>query len=301
MKRFSVTGMTRDKIYDLTQGKPGSKVAWFTANSNGEAESVKVVLKPKARLKTLQFDVDFAELAIKGRGAMGNIVTKNEVHHFTLSRKGHSTLGGRQVWFDHDVLRINYDGRGEYLGEFGPSDLVLVVLDNGEFYTSTFDASNHYEEGIMLIQRFRPETVWTAILRDADQGNYPYVKRFKFEPSARRQRYLGENERSALIALSDKDGARFLVTFGGVDEIRGQLTLDAEDFIAVKSLRAKGKRLTTYEVASIIEIEPREKPDPENMAESDGEADSEADEDDASDAQSDDEVRDELTGQQRIF
>lgn len=301
MKRFSVTGMTRDKIYDLTQGKPGSKVAWFTANSNGEAESVKVVLKPKARLKTLQFDVDFAELAIKGRGAMGNIVTKNEVHHFTLSRKGHSTLGGRQVWFDHDVLRINYDGRGEYLGEFGPSDLVLVVLDNGEFYTSTFDASNHYEEGIMLIQRFRPETVWTAILRDADQGNYPYVKRFKFEPSARRQRYLGENERSALIALSDKDGARFLVTFGGVDEIRGQLTLDAEDFIAVKSLRAKGKRLTTYEVASIIEIEPREKPDPENMAESDGEADSEADEDDASGAQSDDEVRDELTGQQRIF
>ncbi len=301
MKRFSVTGMTRDKIYDLTQGKPGSKVAWFTANSNGEAESVKVVLKPKARLKTLQFDVDFAELAIKGRGAMGNIVTKNEVHHFTLSRKGHSTLGGRQVWFDHDVLRINYDGRGEYLGEFGPSDLVLVVLDNGEFYTSTFDASNHYEEGIMLIQRFRPETVWTAILRDADQGNYPYVKRFKFEPSARRQRYLGENERSALIALSDKDGARFLVTFGGADEIRGQLTLDADDFIAVKSLRAKGKRLTTYEVASIIEIEPREKPDPENMAESDGEADSEADEDDASDAQSDDEVRDELTGQQRIF
>ena len=301
MKRFSVTGMTRDKIYDLTQGKPGSKVAWFTANSNGEAESVKVVLKPKARLKTLQFDVDFAELAIKGRGAMGNIVTKNEVHHFTLSRKGHSTLGGRQVWFDHDVLRINYDGRGEYLGEFGPSDLVLVVLDNGEFYTSTFDASNHYEEGIMLIQRFRPETVWTAILRDADQGNYPYVKRFKFEPSARRQRYLGENERSALIALSDKDGARFLVTFGGADEIRGQLTLDADDFIAVKSLRAKGKRLTTYEVASIAEIEPREKPDPENMAESDGEAESEVDEDDASGAQSDDEVRDELTGQQRIF
>lgn len=301
MKRFSVTGMTRDKVYDLTQGKPGSKVAWFTANSNGEAESVKVVLKPKARLKTLQFDVDFAELAIKGRGAMGNIVTKNEVHHFTLSRKGHSTLGGRQVWFDHDVLRINYDGRGEYLGEFGPSDLVLVVLDNGEYYTSTFDASNHYEEGIMLIQRFRPETVWTAILRDADQGNYPYVKRFKFEPSARRQRYLGENEHSALIALSDKDGARFLVTFGGADEIRGQLTLDAEDFIAVKSLRAKGKRLTTYEVASITEIEPREKSDPENMAESDGEADTEADEDDTSGAQSDDEVRDELTGQQRIF
>lgn len=153
----------------------------------------------------------------------------------------------------------------------------------------------------MLIQRFRPETVWTAILRDADQGNYPYVKRFKFEPSARRQRYLGENEHSALIALSDKDGARFLVTFGGADEIRGQLTLDAEDFIAVKSLRAKGKRLTTYEVASITEIEPREKSDPENMAESDGEADKEADEDDTSGAQSDDEVRDELTGQQRIF
>lgn len=300
MKRFSVTGMTRDKVYDLTQSKPGSKVAWFTANSNGEAESVKVVLKPKARLKTLQFDVDFAELAIKGRGAMGNIVTKNEVHHFTLSRKGQSTLGGRQVWFDHDVLRINYDGRGEYLGEFGPNDLVLVVLDNGEYYTSSFDASNHYEDGIMLIQRFRPDTVWTAILRDADQGNYPYMKRFKFEPSARRQRYLGENERSTLIALSDQDGARFTVTFAGVDEIRMPLTVDAEEFVAVKSLRAKGKRLTTYEVAAITEIEPREKPEPENMASEEPE-DSGDEEDETVPEQSDDEVRDELTGQQRIF
>ncbi len=169
MKRFSVTGMTRDRVYDLTQGKSGSKVVWFTANSNGEAESVKVVLKPKARLKTLQFDVDFADLAIKGRGAMGNIV-----HHFTLNRKGQSTLGGRQVWFDHDVLRINYDGRGEYLGEFGPNDLVLVVLNNGEYYTTSFDASNHYDDDIMFIERFRPEVVWTAILRDASQGNYPY-------------------------------------------------------------------------------------------------------------------------------
>lgn len=301
MKRFSVTGMTRDRVYDLTQGKPGSKVVWFTANSNGEAESVKVVLKPKARLKTLQFNVDFADLAIKGRGAMGNIVTKNEVHHFTLNRKGQSTLGGRQVWFDHDVLRINYDGRGEYLGEFGPNDLVLVVLNNGEYYTTSFDASNHYDDDIMFIERFRPEVVWTAILRDASQGNYPYVKRFKFEPSTRRQHYLGDNERSTLIALSDKDGARFTVTFAGVDEIRMPMTLDAEEFVAVKSLRAKGKRLTTYEVASITEIEPREKTEPENMAEMQSDDDDGLENENEPNAQSDDEVRDELTGQQRIF
>ncbi|MDE5959090.1 MAG: DNA gyrase/topoisomerase IV subunit A, partial [Muribaculaceae bacterium] len=192
MKRFFVTGITRDKEYDLTQGTPGSRVCYFSRNPNGEAEVVRVTLKPKARLNKLQFDVDFGELAIKGKQSRGNIVTRNEVHRFSLRERGASTLGGRKVWFDPDVLRLNYDGRGEYLGEFSGTDLVLVVLRNGEFYTSTFDATNHYEEGILRIERFRQGTVWSAVLFDADQG-YPYIKRFAFEPTAKKQRFIGEN------------------------------------------------------------------------------------------------------------
>ena len=171
-----------------------------------------------ARLKTLQFDVDFGELAIKGKQSQGNIVTKNEVHRFSLKEKGASTLGGREVWFDPDVLRINYDGRGDYLGEFSGNDQVLVILKNGEYYMSTFDQSNHYEDNILRIEKFRPGHVWTAVLNDADQG-YPYIKRFTFEPTNKRQRFLGENENSTLIALSDAPGARFEVTFGGGDAV----------------------------------------------------------------------------------
>ncbi|MDE6692031.1 MAG: DNA gyrase/topoisomerase IV subunit A, partial [Muribaculaceae bacterium] len=156
MKRFAVTGITRDKEYDITQGAPGSKICWFSANPNGEAEVVKVTLKPKQRMKSLQLDVDFAKLAIKGKQAMGNLVTKNEVHRFSLKEKGTSTLGGRQVWFDPDVLRLNYDGRGEYLGEFMGDDKVLVILDNGEYYTSSFDAANHYDDHILRIEKYRP-------------------------------------------------------------------------------------------------------------------------------------------------
>ena len=214
MKRFFVTGITRDKDYNLTPGLPGSKVCWFTVNHNGEAEVVKVTLKPKLRLKTLQFDVDFSELAIKGRSAIGNIVTRNEVHRFSLKAAGRSTLGGRDVWFDPDVMRLNYDSRGNYLGEFNTGDLVLVIQKNGEYYTSTFDASNHYPDNILRIEKFDPHKVWTAILNDADQ-KYPYLKRFTFEPSAKTQRYLGENEKSELIMLSDEPGLRIEVTFGG--------------------------------------------------------------------------------------
>ncbi len=301
-KRFNVTGITRDKEYNLTQGKPGSKVVWFTANPNGEAEVVKVTLKPKPRLKSLFIDVDFSQLAIKGKAAMGNIVTKNEVHRISLKEKGQSTLGGRQVWFDRDVLRLNFDGRGEYLGEFGPSDLVLVILKNGEYYTSTFDASNHYEDNILRIERFRPKHVWTAVLYDASQQNYPYIKRFEFEPSGKKQSFIGENPKSTLIALSDHPGARFEITFGEGDEFRGSQIVDAAEFIAVKSLRAKGKRLTNFTVASITEIDPRpeaEEEEPEEPVEA-----IEPDElisDNEDDDKSEDEVRDEITGQQRIF
>ncbi len=299
MKRFNVTGVTRDREYDVTQGKPGSKIVWFSANPNGEAEVVKVTLKPKPRLKSLFIDVDFSSLAIKGKGAMGNIVTRNEVHRFSLKEKGKSTLGGRQVWFDPDVLRLNYDGRGDYLGEFGPSDQVLVVLNNGEYYTSSFDAANHYEDNILRIERLRPKHIWTAVLYDASQQGYPYMKRFEFEPSARRQRFIGENDKSKLIALSDAPGARFEVKFGGDDAFRGSMEIVAKDFIAVKSFRAKGKRITNFAVESITELEPLAMDDFEELGEvTDADLSAERDPDEG---KSEDEVRDELTGQQRIF
>lgn len=301
-KRFNVTGVTRDREYNLTQGKPGSKVVWFTANPNGEAEVVKVTLKPKPRLKSLFIDVDFSQLAIKGKTAMGNIVTRNEVHRFSLKEKGQSTLGGRQVWFDPDVLRLNFDGRGKYLGEFGPTDQVLVILKTGEYYTSTFDAANHYEDNILRIERFRPKHVWSAVVRDAAQQNYPYLKRFEFESSAKKQSFIGDNPKSKLIALSDAPGARFEVVLGGNDEFRGSIVIDSIDFIAVKSLRAKGKRITNFNVASITEIEPR--PMPEDFIDeeqSEPEINDNDVEETEDDGKSEDEVRDELTGQQRIF
>ena len=301
MKRFPVTGVTRDKEYDLTQGTPGSKICYFTANSNGEAEVVRVTLKPKARLNKLQFDIDFAELAVKGKQSRGNIVTKNEVHRFALRERGISTLGGRQVWFDRDVLRLNYDGRGEYLGEFHGSDLVLVILKNGEYYTSNFDSTNHYEDNILRIELFKPGKVWTAVLNDADQG-YPYLKRFTFEPSAKRQRFLGENAQSELVALSDAPGARFRIDFQpveGIDMVREPLEILSPEFIAVKSFKAKGKRLTTFSVAAITELEPAQielteeqsvEPDLSEAVDSEVEPDL-----------SDDEVRDSLLGQERLF
>lgn len=303
MKRFKVTGVTRDREYNLTPGEPGSRIVWFTCNPNGEAETVNVTLKPRPRLNRLQLEVDFSTLAIKGRGAMGNLVTKNEVARISLKRKGVSTLGGREVWFDHDVLRLNYDGRGEYLGEFGGNDLVLVILKNGEYYTSTFDSANHYEDNILRIEKFRPGTVWTAILNDADQG-YPYIKRFTFEPSARRQRWLGDNEKSTLIALTDAPGARFEVTFGGGDSFRPAMEVVAAEFIAVKGFKAKGKRLTTFTIDSVTELPPveidgaDEEPGPDTDA---AFGDAPDDDEEATPDRSDDEVRDELTGQQRIF
>lgn len=299
MKRFAVTGVTRDKDYDLTQGLPGSKVMWFSANPNGEAEVVKVTLKPKLRLKTLQFDVDFGQLAIKGKQSQGNIVTKNEVHRFTLKERGASTLGGREVWFDPDVLRLNYDKRGEFIGEFAGSDQVLVILKSGEYYMSSFDAGNHYEDNILRIEKYRPGHIWTAVLNDADQG-YPYIKRFTFEPASKRTRFLGDNEKSELILLSDTPGCRLKVTFGGGDSFREPMVVNASEFIAVKSYKAKGKRLTTFTLGNVEEIEPEEVDVDEDEIDGNAAAPEPVDEN-IEPERSDDEVRDEINGQKRIF
>lgn len=300
MKRFAVTGVRRDQDYDLTQGTPGSRICYFTANSNGEAEVVRVTLKPKARLNKLQFDVDFAELSIKGKQSRGNIVTRNEVHRFSLRERGASTLGGRKVWFDADVNRLNYDGRGDFLGEFQGTDLVLVILKSGEYYTTNFDATNHYDEPILRIERFRPSVVWTAVLNDADQG-FPYIKRFKFEPSAKKQRFIGENAASELLLLSDVAGLRLRVDFGGGDSFRDPLEVVAAEFIGLKSFKAKGKRLTTYEIGALTELEPVEVDVEQDEDSAVADADGSQQQAPAEPELSDDEVRDSLLGQERLF
>ena len=303
MKRFAVTGITRDKEYDVTQGKPGSKIVWFTANPNGEAEVLRITLKPKFRLKILQFDVNLADLAIKGKQARGNIVTKNEVHRISLKEAGQSTLGDREVWFDPDILRINYENHGRSLGLFSGEDRILVIMQGGEFYTTSAEATNHYDEGILRIEKFDKDKVWTAVLFDADQGHH-YVKRFTLEDSTRKQSIIGTNADSRLLLLSDEPCPRFEVKMGGDDAFREPFVIDAEEFIGVKTFKAKGKRVTNWTVDAITEVEPRE-PAPVEQAEPVVAPADDATADDTTatlrtDGISQDEVLDQFTGQQRI-
>lgn len=262
IKRFSVTGVTRDKEYDITQGEDHSRIVYFSANPNGEAETIRVLLKPKARQKVQLFEKDFSEIAIKGRQSMGNLLTKAEVHKITLKQKGKSTLGGRKVWFDPDVLRLNYDERGQFLGEFKSDDQILVIHENGDFYTTNFDLSNHYDSGIIKIEKYNEHKIWTAILYDADQ-KYMYLKRFNFESSNKKQTFIGENTQSKLYILTDIVYPRIEAVFGGNDSFRGSIIIDAEEFIASKSFKARGKRITTYEISIIRELEPTRFPEPE--------------------------------------
>lgn len=217
IKRFAVTSIIRDREYDVTQGTPDSRIMYFTANPNGEAEVIKVTLKPNPRVRRIIFEEDFSAIGIKGRQARGNILTKLPVHKIALKQRGGSTLGGRKVWFDRDILRLNYDGRGEYLGEFQSDDSILVVHDNGEFYITNFDLSNHYEANIRILEKFDPNKVWTAVLYDADQQNFPYIKRFCMEATNRKQNYLGENKNNRLILLTDECYPRLEIIFGGHD------------------------------------------------------------------------------------
>ena len=267
IKRFNVTSMIRDREYDVTQGNPGSKIMYFTANPNGEAEVVKVALRPNPRIKKLILERDFSEISIKGRQSMGNLLTRLEVHKISLKHRGGSTLGGRKVWFDYDVLRLNYDGRGEYLGEFQSEDSILVVHKDGEFYTSDFDLNNHYDSDIMILEKYDPEKVWTAVLYDADQQNYPYLKRFCFEQSAKRQNFLGENKQNELLLLTSETYPRINVVFGGHDSFREPMIVDAGEFVGVKSFKAKGKRLTTFAIDKIEELEPIVREEPEVQTE----------------------------------
>lgn len=260
MKRFAATGMTRDKEYDLTQGTAGSKVMYFSSNPNGEAEVIKVLLRPNPRLRNTVIERDFSTIAIKGRQSMGNILTKNEVQRITLKRHGSSTLGGRHVWFDRDILRINFDNHGEYIGEFHNDDKILVVLQNGEFYLSPVDLNNHYEDNILIIEKYDPAKVWSAALYDASQQGMPYVKRFTLDATARKQNCLGDNKENSLIWFSATPYPRLQVMFGGNDSFREPLVIELDEFIGVKSFKARGKRLTTFEIDEIIELEPTRQP-----------------------------------------
>ena len=261
IKRFNVTSMTRDKEYDLTQGTPGSRVIYFTSNPNGEAEIIKITLDPTAKVKKFFLEKDFSEVIIKGRASKGNLLTKQPVNRISLKSHGHSTLGGRKVWYDPDVTRLNYDEHGRFLGEFNDDDQILVVLANGEFYLSNFDLNNHYEDNILRLEKYQSDKVWTAVLYDADQQGYPYLKRFFMEASKRKQNWLSENINSRLLLLTDQAYPRIKVTFGGNDSFRDPLEIEAEEFVGVKGFKARGKRLTTYAIASIEELEPTRFPE----------------------------------------
>jgi topoisomerase-4 subunit A len=272
MKRFAVTGVARDKEYDLTQGAAGSRVMYFTANPNGEAEIIRVQLKPALHLKKLEVIKDLSELAIKSRTARGNVLTKYDVKSITLKQKGHSTLGGRKVWFDPDVLRLNYDGQGMYLGEFVEDDRILVITNNGGYYLTNFDLTAHFDQNIWRIEKFDSDKVWSLAMWNADLGYY-YGKRFQFDAQAKLQNMLGDNAESRVVVLSDSEEAQIRISF--TDESKPAMEVLMSEFIDVKSPKAKGKRFSTLEIAKIEDITPEPvepEPETEEAAESEEDA-----------------------------
>lgn len=256
-KRFSVTGVAKDKEYDLTQGKPGSRVLYFSVNPNGESEVIRVQLKPMVHLKKDDYLKDFGELAIKSRTARGNVLTRYDVKAITFKQKGTSTIGGRKVWFDPDILRLNYDGHGIYIDEFKDDDRVLVIMRNGDYFLNTFEETAFFERDWLRIEKFDPDKVWSLALWNADLGFY-YGKRFTFDATQKVQNMLGENRDSRIICLSDSTEATFMVHFR--EEFREDLSLLMGLFIDVKSPKAKGKRISTYEIASIEDVSPVPEP-----------------------------------------
>jgi topoisomerase-4 subunit A len=271
MKRCFITGLTREKEYDLTKGMQGSRIEWLTSNPNGEAETVRVSLADEInvsgrRPRNTELSIDFAKQAIKGKESLGNLVTKYKIKSVSLEKRGSSTLGGREVWFDADVLRLNYDGRGVSLGVFQGDDKVLVICKDGTYFTSTYAESNHYEDNILKIEKFDPDKVWTLVLFDKALG-YPYLKRFPFETSPKPQRFVGGDEGGDILLLTDQ--RRPFITLEFEEDDRPPLNVDAEEFISVKSFKAKGKRLTLNEIASVSseDLNPPTDDEPEEMVE----------------------------------
>lgn len=302
IKRFAVTTAIRDREYDLTRGKPDSKVLYFTANPNGEAEVIKTVLRPSAKKRRrksgLIFETDFADLLIKGRQARGNILTKEPIFRISLKEEGKSTLGGRDVWFDRDVFRLNYDDRGDYLGEFMGDDKILVVLGDGTVYLTDFSDSNHFERNLLVIEQYDPEKVWTLVYHNSKEG-FTYMKRFLLEEDKLRKKdTILTNPDDTLLLLSDEPYARVEVVYedGTTEEV------EAEDFIAVKGVRAKGKRISTGTTTEVHELEPLKQPEDEADDDSDEEdtPDEEVESDMDDRAEEEAQVIEEVTRQQRL-
>lgn len=256
MKRFAVTGVTRDKEYDVTMGNKGSRILYFSHNPNGEAEVLRVILKPKPRVKKLVFEVDMGELAIKGRQSMGNILTKYEVHKITLHERGISTLGGLKIWFDPDVQRLNADKRGKYLGEFTGEDKILVIYKSGEYQLYNYDLGTHFGNNILAIEKFDPGKILSVIYYDGEQEYY-YVKRFEIEETMNKMIcFIGDSEKNKLVSVTWVRYPRFELEFGGKNSDRENEIIEVAEFIGIKSWKAKGKRLTNYFVENIKELEP---------------------------------------------
>ncbi len=256
MKRFAVKGIKRDKEYNLTKGADGSKVLYFSVNPDGEAEIVNVHLTPKPRLKNLVIKLDFSKLVIKQRTSSGNILTKHKVEKVVLKKKGESTLGGQNIWFDEEILRLNTSEKGKYLGEFSDNDKILIITKSGFFRLSTYELSNHFEEDILIIEKFTDtEKVYSAVFFDAKQKYY-YAKRFLVEPNDKKAGFIGEHPDSKLLILSDENHPRVEIKFGGKNKKRAKETIELTEFIGIKSYKAHGKRLTTYKVSNVTQIEP---------------------------------------------
>ena len=260
-KRFATGGITRDKEYDLTQGTEGSCVLWFSANPNGEAETLKISFKPKPKLKKLSDEFDFSKLAIKGRTAMGNIVTKNQISRISLKSKGVSTLGGKPVWFDEDINRLNEDSRGRLLGEFSDDDQILAICKDGSFYTTNYDLSNRYQGDLLKVEKLDTGKTYTAIYFDGEAQAF-YIKRFGIG-KGQQGNLLPDKQGSYLVAISDDPRPRIEITFTGKNSGRNPEIIDAESFIGKKLYTAKGKRATNYMVGSILFIAPAPSPEPE--------------------------------------
>ena len=265
-KRFAITSVTRDKDYDITSGKEGSKILWFTVNNNGEAETVKIYLRPRPKLKKTQMEYDFSTLAIKGKTSRGNLVSKFSISKIQLKSKGVSTIGGKGIWFDADIQKLNDEQRGLYLGEFGPEDKVLAIFKDGTFYTTSFDVSNRYQGNILKIEKFDPEKTYTALYWDATAKAF-YVKRFSFVLSDNTpQSFIAPGAKSYLVDITDEKYPQFQVIFGKKYEHRDPENIDAEEYIAKKGYTAKGKKCHQYDLKKVKFIEPLEKPELEDLA-----------------------------------
>lgn len=268
MKRFAVTGITRDKEYDLTNGTKGSEILYFSANPNGEAEVVQIWLKPMQRIKKIKFDINFSDLAVKGRASKGNLVTKFGIKKVELKEEGVSTLAPRKIWFDDTVKRLNADGRGELLGAFKGNDKILTITDKGDAKLTTFDLSNRYDEEMLLIEKWNPKKPITCVYYDADKERY-FVKRFLLEDTLNPQSFFfAENPNSFIEMVTTQKVPVVDLIFAKVKGVeREPETVNLEEFIAVKGIKAQGNQLTTYKIKQMNLHESIEDAEEEELAE----------------------------------